>query len=149
MANDANEAACVELSEGDDCVRGDGDAGTCLPDDSDPDVLTCEDGPGTDEDGGGVSDDNGSDFDTLACEGLEEGELCLREDGEEGTCTPDESDAGQLECEDESGTPGTPGMDDGSGGVELPSLSCSVVWDAPAPAWMGLLMLFGLLRRRR
>ena len=41
-ANDEDKAACADLQEGDACTRKDGDAGVCVPDDSDP-VLTCED----------------------------------------------------------------------------------------------------------
>ena len=43
FADDADKAACAALDEGDDCTRGDGRAGTCIPDDSDPNVLTCDD----------------------------------------------------------------------------------------------------------
>ena len=42
LANDEDKAACADLQEGDECTRKDGDAGVCVPDDSDP-VLTCED----------------------------------------------------------------------------------------------------------
>jgi MYXO-CTERM domain-containing protein len=44
-ADDEDKAACEGKEEGDACTRGDGDGGTCVPDDSDP-VLTCEDSIG-------------------------------------------------------------------------------------------------------
>lgn len=59
-ADDADKAACVDLDEGDDCTRGDGGPGVCIPDESDPDVLTCDDDPGVDNSGGGSSDDGGA-----------------------------------------------------------------------------------------
>ncbi|HHH28158.1 MAG TPA: hypothetical protein ENK57_07415 [Polyangiaceae bacterium] len=42
-ADAEDKAACVDLAEGDDCARGDGDPGICIPDESDPNVLTCDD----------------------------------------------------------------------------------------------------------
>ncbi|MBK6513174.1 MAG: hypothetical protein IPM79_06930 [Polyangiaceae bacterium] len=58
-ADDADKAACVDLDEGDDCTRGDGGPGVCIPDESDPDVLTCDDDPSEDGGGGGSSSDSG------------------------------------------------------------------------------------------
>ena len=55
-ADDADKAACVDLDEGDDCTRGDGGPGVCIPDESDPDVLTCDDDPSEDGGGGGHAD---------------------------------------------------------------------------------------------
>ncbi len=55
-ADDADKAACVNKSEGDACERGDGDAGVCVPDESDANVLTCEDTVG-----GGNDDNSGDD----------------------------------------------------------------------------------------
>ncbi|MEZ4439570.1 MAG: MYXO-CTERM sorting domain-containing protein [Polyangiaceae bacterium] len=57
-ADDADKAACVDLEEGDDCTRGDGGPGTCIPDESDANVLTCDDdgaGGSGGDDGGGCS----------------------------------------------------------------------------------------------
>ncbi len=55
-ADDDDKAACVNLEEGDACTRGDGDPGFCFPDESDPQVLTCDDdGAG----GDGSSGDDG------------------------------------------------------------------------------------------
>jgi MYXO-CTERM domain-containing protein len=56
FADEADKAACVDLEEGDACTRGDGDPGTCVPDESDPDVLTCEDEAGA---GGAASGEGG------------------------------------------------------------------------------------------
>lgn len=53
-AREGDEAACEGLVEGDDCTRANGDAGLCQPDDSDPEVLVCDD------DGLGSSDGSGS-----------------------------------------------------------------------------------------
>jgi hypothetical protein len=56
---EGDEEACVDLFEGDACTRDDGSEGTCLPDDSDPDVLKCDDdglsGGGTSTSGGSLS----------------------------------------------------------------------------------------------
>lgn len=57
-ADDADKAACASLDEGDDCTRGDGDPGVCIPDESDASVLTCDDD--TSSGAGGSADDNGS-----------------------------------------------------------------------------------------
>ena len=58
FADDADKAACADLDEGDDCTRGDGSAGTCIPDESDASVLTCDDdASGT---GGSGGDDSSS-----------------------------------------------------------------------------------------
>jgi hypothetical protein len=58
LADDADKAACANLEEDDDCTRGDGDPGVCIPDESDPDVLTCDDdSSGT---GGSGGDDSSS-----------------------------------------------------------------------------------------
>ncbi len=43
FADAADKAACADLAEGDDCTRGDGTDGVCIPDESDPAVLTCDD----------------------------------------------------------------------------------------------------------
>lgn len=56
LANDADKAACAALDDGDDCTRGDGRAGLCTPDASDPDVLTCDDDASADDSSG---DDSG------------------------------------------------------------------------------------------
>lgn len=40
---DGDELACASLAEGDACTEEDGDAGFCVPDDSDPNVLECDD----------------------------------------------------------------------------------------------------------
>ena len=53
LADEADKAACANLDEGDACTRGDGDPGTCVPDESDPAVLTCED----EGEGGAAADD--------------------------------------------------------------------------------------------
>lgn len=60
FADDADKAACADKSEGDDCTRGDGDPGTCVPDDSDP-VLTCEDDAGSADDSSSSDDDSSDD----------------------------------------------------------------------------------------
>jgi MYXO-CTERM domain-containing protein len=58
FADAADKAACADLEEGDDCTRGDGSAGTCIPDESDASVLTCDDdASGT---GGSGGDDSSS-----------------------------------------------------------------------------------------
>ena len=65
LANDEDKAACEGLLEGDACIDHNGRDGTCIPDESDPNVLTCEsnedlpDG-GTDDTGTGT-DDTGTD----------------------------------------------------------------------------------------
>jgi hypothetical protein len=43
FAREGDVEACIDLAEGDDCTRADGDPGICQPDDSDPDVLECDD----------------------------------------------------------------------------------------------------------
>lgn len=61
-ADDADKAACASLDEGDACTRGDGDPGVCQPDDSSPNVLSCDDdglATGSSSSGGGTSDDSG------------------------------------------------------------------------------------------
>jgi MYXO-CTERM domain-containing protein len=129
-ANDTDRAACEAASEGDACVRHTGDAGTCVPDESDPSVLTCEDGPddgatsgGTDDNGGtddsgGTDDNGGDDGDDAACVGLQEGEACVRADGSDGSCVPDVSGDGSLECEDGPDDGATSGSDDNGGGAD-------------------------------
>jgi len=57
LADDADKAACASLDEGDDCTRGDGDPGVCIPDESDTNVLTCDD----DTSGAGAGGSGGSD----------------------------------------------------------------------------------------
>ncbi|NUO49401.1 MAG: hypothetical protein HOV80_11150 [Polyangiaceae bacterium] len=58
FADDADKAACASLEEGDDCTRGDGDPGVCSRDESDANVLTCDDDAiGS---GSGGSDDGSS-----------------------------------------------------------------------------------------
>ncbi len=157
IPDDADDFACEGLDEGDACVRGDGSDGFCTPDQSDPGVLECEDEPGMD-DSNSDSDSNSnsnsnsnsdsdsdSDLDTLACSDLEEDDACIRGDGSDGFCTPDQSDPGVLECEDDAAP--------SPSGEDQPSiddvLSCSVTQQAPAPAGLALLMLLGLVRRRR
>lgn len=56
LADQADKDACVGLAEGDDCTRGDGSAGTCIPDESDASVLTCDDDGGGGSGGGGGDD---------------------------------------------------------------------------------------------
>ena len=55
-ADDADKAACASLEEGDDCTRGDGGPGVCIPDESDASVLTCDDDASSGA--GGSSDDD-------------------------------------------------------------------------------------------
>ena len=56
LANDEDKAACEDLVEGAECLRHNGDDGICVYDDSDPDVLTCEDENWSGgDDSGGVS----------------------------------------------------------------------------------------------
>ncbi|MDI1431801.1 hypothetical protein [Polyangium sorediatum] len=43
LADQADKDACIGFAEGDDCTDGNGRAGYCIPDESDPGVLTCED----------------------------------------------------------------------------------------------------------
>ncbi len=126
-ADDADKAACADLENGDDCVRGDGDEGTCVPDDSDPGVLTCEDEA---FDSMGDSGDDGSDGgNEAACVDLELGEICLRNDGQEGTCVPDDSDPNVLECEDDSvGS----GADDGASGGGSNNAACAFLEEGDA-----------------
>jgi MYXO-CTERM domain-containing protein len=93
FANDADKAACAELTVDTDCVDGDGRAGKCISDDTDP-VLTCED------------------LDSYNCIGLSENAACVDAAGQPGACIPDASDAGALHCEDNA----TPGDDSGEGG---------------------------------
>ncbi len=165
-----NEIACDGLDLGDACVRDDGDAGTCVPDESDPDVLECEDdhtgggdstGDDSDDSGsnndesdsnGDESDSNGDDSngDTLACEALEEGDACTRSDGDAGTCIPDESDPGVLECEDHlSAQGGSMSNDEQAEDPMDLSFSCSISEQGPsAPAALSLLLLLGLGRSR-
>ena len=54
LADQADKDACADLEEGDDCTRGDGGPGVCIPDESDTTVLTCDD------DSSGTSDDSSS-----------------------------------------------------------------------------------------
>ncbi|MBK8256992.1 MAG: hypothetical protein IPK82_30495 [Polyangiaceae bacterium] len=55
FADQADKDACVGLEEGDDCTRGDGSAGVCIPDESDPGVLTCDDDTASSGTSGGGS----------------------------------------------------------------------------------------------
>lgn len=69
LADDDDKAACADKAEGDACTRGDGDAGVCVPDDSDP-VLTCEDDVGSTSGSGstsGGSDDSSDDSSSGGC----------------------------------------------------------------------------------
>ncbi|NUP14299.1 MAG: hypothetical protein HOW73_50350 [Polyangiaceae bacterium] len=60
-ADDADKAACADLDEGDECTRGDGDPGFCIPDESDANVLTCDDDRSAGGTGGSsAGDDNSS-----------------------------------------------------------------------------------------
>ena len=68
-ADQADKDACASLDEGDDCTRGDGGSGVCVPDESDPGVLTCDDdasagGSGSGDDGSGDDSSGGR---ALAC----------------------------------------------------------------------------------
>lgn len=69
-ADDEDKAACEGKEEGDACTRGDGDSGTCVPDDSDP-VLTCEDSIGDSTNsssaGNSSSSSSGDDDDDSGC----------------------------------------------------------------------------------
>ncbi len=63
LADDADKAACADLDEGDECTRGDGDPGVCIPDESDTGVLSCDDdtlGSGSSSSSGSSSDDGTS-----------------------------------------------------------------------------------------
>lgn len=93
VANEADKAACAGLAADAECVDGDGRAGKCIPDDTDP-VLTCEE------------------LDSYNCIGLAENDACIDGAGEAGACIPDASDDGALHCEDFA----TPGDDSGGGG---------------------------------
>jgi MYXO-CTERM domain-containing protein len=53
LAREGDKEACIGLAEGDECTRADGDPGFCFPDDSDPNVLECDD------DGSGSASDDG------------------------------------------------------------------------------------------
>lgn len=72
FADDADKAACANLEEDDDCTRGDGGPGVCIPDESDPNVLTCDDdssgtgGSGGDDASGGCSAGGGDPIGWLA-----------------------------------------------------------------------------------
>lgn len=76
FADAADKAACADLEEGDDCTRGDGGPGTCIPDESDADVLTCDDdasgtgGSGGDDSSGGCSAGGGDPIGWLASASL-------------------------------------------------------------------------------
>ena len=54
-ADDADKAACADLAEGDACKDSDGADGTCVPDESDVNVLTCDDSASVDDSSGGCS----------------------------------------------------------------------------------------------
>ena len=54
-ANDADKAACADLAEGDACTDSDGADGTCVPDASDANVLSCEDSASSDDSSSGCS----------------------------------------------------------------------------------------------
>ena len=43
LAKEGDVEACIDKVEGDDCTRADGDVGVCQPDESDPNVLKCDD----------------------------------------------------------------------------------------------------------
>jgi len=54
-ADDGDKAACADLAEGDACTDSDGAEGTCVPDESDASVLTCEDSASADSASSGCS----------------------------------------------------------------------------------------------
>jgi hypothetical protein len=54
-ADDGDKAACADLAEGDACTDSDGAEGTCVPDESDANVLTCEDSASVDDSSSGCS----------------------------------------------------------------------------------------------
>lgn len=61
FAKDGDEEACVGLVDGDACVRADGDAGVCQPDESDASILVCDDdGASGSDSGSGSGCDSGS-----------------------------------------------------------------------------------------
>ncbi len=135
--------ACDGLSEGDSCAREDGSGGTCVPDASDPGKLECEDHGGTD-DGGTSSGGGGGDND--GCADLDEGDACVRKDGRNGVCKPDDSDPGVLECDDDTSPSG-----DDSGSDDDTNLSCSLDAQRSLAGMtsLPLLVVLGLRRRRR
>ncbi len=141
---EADDPECAGLAEGDACVRPDGTDGTCVVDPTDG-ALDCEDGPGdggADDGNGAGGDDGGIDDNKAACVELAEGDMCTRDDGQAGTCVPDDSDPGVLECEDDHGS-----NDDSSSDDDM-AASCSV-GTSHTPAVLGLLLLVGFVRRRR
>lgn len=83
FADAEDKAACEGLANGADCVDGDGQPGACLPDDSDPNVLSCED------------------MDTVVCLDKQQGDACVDEEGDAGKCVLDD-DGTELECEDDA-----------------------------------------------
>ncbi len=134
--------ACAELGEGDACVREDGSSGTCVPDSSDPSVLECEDGQNAPAGSGGNAQG-----DQAACVDHEEGDACTRADGRAGTCSPDDSDPGTLECDDDA----APSSDDSGGNSndDSPQLSCSFDRAAAPSGLLGLFAIAAIARRRR
>lgn len=61
FAKDGDEEACVGLQDGDACVRADGDPGVCQPDESDVNILVCDDdGQVGDDSSGGTSCNTGA-----------------------------------------------------------------------------------------
>lgn len=126
FANEGDVQACDGKTDGDDCTRSDGGAGTCQPDESDPAVLTCEDTGADDE----------------ACTGKADGDACTRSDGSAGTCEPDDSDPAHLHCEDGSSS----SSGSGSCSITAPGAASAPVSYAAALA-IGLAALLGRARR--
>lgn len=64
FAKEGDVEACAGLEAGDGCTRADGDPGVCQPDDSDPNVIKCDDdglgSSGAGASGGDDSSDDGS-----------------------------------------------------------------------------------------
>jgi hypothetical protein len=60
-ADQADKDACVGLADGDACKRAGGQAAVCIPDESNPNALTCDDsGAGRSSGGSGCSASGGA-----------------------------------------------------------------------------------------
>lgn len=127
LADDADKAACASLDRGDACIRGNGDPGVCLPDESDPNVLTCED---TGTSSSGASGSNAS-----------SGATGANGTGASGTGATGASGTGSNSTGTD-GSSGTSGGDDGSGGSDDGSvdIGCSASGRTASSSAAGLLL---------
>ena len=169
-ANDEDDAACEGLKEGDACIDHNGRDGTCIPDESDPDVLTCEsnedlpgdtgtddtgtDDTGTDDTG---TDDTGTDDTGTDDTGTDRGgsgggdfDKAACEGLEEGDACIDHNDR-EGTCVPDESDPNVLTCESNEDLQRLTgeSTSCSTGGSAPTWLWLGALAGVGRIRRRR